>query len=257
MAVAVSVEDNIELEIKKSVSLSSKLVVPEEEATVTAKVLLAEAGPSSIHHPTSTKRKLEFSQEIPRYRRGYLWSDVPHNSVSPSALYTETAPPLPSPPQHLLNDPIIQASLLGAKHQIKVETPFNVDRLEAMLFDHPNQPFVKSVMTGLREGFWPLDDGDWSLEVEDQPPKNFISEDDDLEALRTYRDKEVLAGRWSGPLPTLLPGMKVSPMFVVWQKEKARVITDHSSSGLNDGIPRAGHQENPPWAILFNCLSLV
>jgi len=27
-------------------------------------------------------------------------------------------------------------------------------------------------------------------------------------------------------------------MFVVWQKDKARVITDHSASGLNDGIPR-------------------
>ena len=31
-------------------------------------------------------------------------------------------------------------------------------------------------------------------------------------------------------------------MFVVWQKEKPRVITDHKSSGLNDGIPKAeGH----------------
>lgn len=200
---------------------------------------LAEAGPSSIEPHTSTKRKNEDSQDIPRYRRGYLWSDAPHNSCSPSALFTETAIPLPSPPQHLINDPIIQASLRGAKSQIKVDTPFNVDRLEAMLHDHPNQPFVKSVMTGLREGFWPLDDGDWDLEVEDLPPKNFVSEIDDLTALRTYRDKEVKAGRWSGPLPTLLPAMKVSPMFVVWQKEKARVITDHSSSGINDGIPKA------------------
>jgi hypothetical protein len=28
-------------------------------------------------------------------------------------------------------------------------------------------------------------------------------------------------------------------MFVVWQNEKPRVVTDHSRSGINDGIPRA------------------
>lgn len=32
--------------------------------------------------------------------------------------------------------------------------------------------------------------------------------------------------------------MKSSPMFVVWQKQKPRVITDHAGSGLNDGISR-------------------
>jgi hypothetical protein len=36
--------------------------------------------------------------------------------------------------------------------------------------------------------------------------------------------------------------MKMSPMFVAWQKNKPRVITDHSASGLNDGIPRAEGQ---------------
>ncbi|KAK7440280.1 hypothetical protein VKT23_017222 [Stygiomarasmius scandens] len=32
--------------------------------------------------------------------------------------------------------------------------------------------------------------------------------------------------------------MKVSPMFVVWQKGKPRVITDHTGSGLNADIPK-------------------
>jgi hypothetical protein len=36
----------------------------------------------------------------------------------------------------------------------------------------------------------------------------------------------------------LLPGMKVSPMFVVWQHGKPHVVMDHSASGLNDGIPK-------------------
>ena len=32
--------------------------------------------------------------------------------------------------------------------------------------------------------------------------------------------------------------MKISPMFVVWQHEKPRVVTDHAASGLNDRILR-------------------
>jgi hypothetical protein len=32
--------------------------------------------------------------------------------------------------------------------------------------------------------------------------------------------------------------MKSSPMFVIWQNGKPRVVTDHASSGLNDGIPK-------------------
>lgn len=60
-----------------------------------------------------------------------------------------------------------------------------------------------------------------------------------MAAICTFRDKEVVAGQWSGPLPKtkLLPGGKISPMFVVWQHNKARVITNHTASGLNDYIP--------------------
>ncbi|KAJ7191129.1 hypothetical protein GGX14DRAFT_381437 [Mycena pura] len=177
---------------------------------------------------------------MPKFRRGFIWSSSPQNNISPAALYTETAPPLPSPPAHLLNNPAMQASLRAMKDHVKVETSFNVDRFENLLADHPNQPFVRSVMTGLREGFWPFHDGEYKAELE-MKGENFATDPADLEAIRAYRDKEVGAAHWSGPLPQneLLSGMKTSPMFVVWQKEKPRVITDHKSSGLNDGIPRA------------------
>ena len=33
--------------------------------------------------------------------------------------------------------------------------------------------------------------------------------------------------------------MKLSPIFVVWQRGKPRVVNDHSASGLNDCIPRS------------------
>jgi hypothetical protein len=125
------------------------------------------------------------------------------------------------------------------KDFIKVETPFNVDRFEMLLYDHPNQPFVKSVMNSLRYGFWPFDEGVW--EDDRDIIQNYSSSKIDIDAIRAFRDREVDACRWSDPLPsnTLLPGMKISPVFVVWQKGKARVVTDHSASGLNDFIPRS------------------
>ncbi|KIJ99243.1 hypothetical protein K443DRAFT_63230, partial [Laccaria amethystina LaAM-08-1] len=148
--------------------------------------------------------------------------------------------PLPSPPAHLLLDQKIQASLIAMRDHIKVDTPFNVNKLESMLADHPNQPFVQSVMTGLRNGFWPLDDGEWKVELE-EVIDNYSTDEGDLDAIRNFRDKERSANRWSDELSNLelLPGMKMSPMFVVWQNSKARVVTDHSGSGINDGIPKS------------------
>ncbi|KAF8348984.1 hypothetical protein F5887DRAFT_1071128 [Amanita rubescens] len=108
---------------------------------------------------------------------------------------------------------------------IEVKTPFDVDKLELMLTDHPNPTFVRSVMKGLREGFWPFDEGNWEAEV-GEIIDNYASEELDLNVIRAFHDKEISAKRWSQPLGSsnLLPGMKVSPMFVVWQ-EKPQAVT--------------------------------
>jgi hypothetical protein len=183
------------------------------------------------------KRKLGEEDDIPRFKRGFVWAGT-HRTTSPSALATETASPLPSPPQHLLDDPVILTALETYKDAIKVDTPFDVDRFEKLLASHPNRPFVKSVIKGLREGFWPLDEGDWKLEAE-EIIGNYSDDSRDLDAIRQFRDRELAASRWSEEVECGVPGTKVSPMFVVWQNEKPRVVTDHSASGLNDGIPRA------------------
>jgi hypothetical protein len=208
---------------------------------VTEQAEAALVGPKSINplDPlASRKRKAPELTDAPRFRRNFVWNPSASSNISPSALYTETAEPLPSPPQHLLNDPIIQAALDANKDFIKVETPFDVDKLENFLLDHPAPLFVRSVMNGLRYGFWPCDDGEWKIELE-EVIGNYSTEEPDLEAIRAFRDREQAMGRWSSELPELLPGMKTSPMFVVWQSEKPRVVTDHSSSGINDHIPRA------------------
>ena len=147
---------------------------------------------------------------------------------------------MPSPPSHLLNNPKIIAALHALDRYIDVDTPFNINKFELLLASHPNQPFVSSVMRSLREGFWPFDRGEWEDECSNVI-KNYASEDIDLDAIRQYRDREVEAKRWSGALPEdfiLLPGMKVSPLFIVWQKGKPRVIVDHSKSGINNGIDK-------------------
>ena len=236
---AVSVEDNIEPRKSARVTLLSKLAAEKELAQTTRKVEdLLQVGPRPLDQ--SLKRKRDEVVDIPRYRRRFVWSKSFPDTISPAAQSTVTAVPLPSPPQHLMEDPDIACTMKSLTGFVRVDTPFNVDRFEAVLHDHPNQPFVKSVVRGLREGFWPFEEGDWdqdNVEIF----SNFTKDESDIDAVRAFRDKEVLANRWSLPLTQseLLPGMKTSPMFVVWQKDKARVITDHSASGLNDGIPRS------------------
>lgn len=212
-----------------------------QHSAVAAKVEEARSqGPRSLRM-ARVKRPLDDSLSgEPRFRRGFIWDpDISSSPMSPSALDTESALPLPSPPQHLIDNPVYRTTLEALKGSIKVETPFNVDRFESLLHDHPNQLFVKSVMRGLREGFWPFSDGgDW-LSDEDDPLANYSSEEEDLETVRAFRDKEISAGRWSEAKHNkLLPGMKSSPLFVVWQKNKPRVVTDHSASGLNESIPK-------------------
>ena len=72
-------------------------------------------------------------------------------------------------------------------------------------------------MAGLRNGFWPFHGGEWKA-LQKEIEENFISEDRDFEALRAFRDKELSNDHWSPSLPhsTLLPGMKLSLMFVIW-----------------------------------------
>jgi len=112
----------------------------------------------------SIKQKAATPLDAPRFCRGFVWTNSSSDSFSPAALSTEMAVPLPSPPAHLLENPHVRSSLEAMKNYIKVDTPFNVDRFEALLCDHPNQPFVASVMKGLREGFWPFDESEWKTE---------------------------------------------------------------------------------------------
>jgi hypothetical protein len=233
MGCVASVELDTKQKTIRNAKLLSKLEEEKEELMTAERVRAAKEGPRSLE-PRGEKRKID-QVLVPKFRCGFAWGDSSTKNISPSALYTETAPPLPSVPDHLINDPVIQATIKQLGDHVKVETPFDIDKLESLLIDHPNPPLVHLAMRSLREGVWPLSDGEWKLEVE-EVTKNYPMDDADLDALRAFRDREQSMGRWSQEVDEMLPGMKISPMFVAWQHGKPRIITDHSASELNAEI---------------------
>jgi hypothetical protein len=151
MECAVNVEESIKLRTSRSAKLVSKFDRERELLLVQERALEAAEGPKSLGDSVSHKRKRPDDVTVPRYRHGYAWS-VSSLNTSPSALYSEHASPLPIIPQHLIDDSVIKAALVEAHDHIKVDTPFNVNCIQNMLSDHPNQPLIHSVMRGLREG---------------------------------------------------------------------------------------------------------
>jgi hypothetical protein len=180
----------------------------------------------------------------PKFLRHNLWTADNLPSARTVADWTETAAPLPSPPQSELDDPTVRKTIAENPHLFKIVTPINVDRFEQLLQDHPNPAFVSSVCRGLREGFWPWADThkegypvthDASL----PPPK------DPREAafLEDQRQEEIRKGRFSPSFgPDLLPGMYSMPIHAVPKPNSSelRMVTDQSVGefSLNSMIPR-------------------
>jgi hypothetical protein len=112
-----------------------------------------------------------------------------------------------------------------------------------LLTDHPNQPFVQSVLAGLREGFWPWaetpDDYPETFDATQHPPKN----ETERVFLIDQRDVEIKAARFSKPFGSeLLPGMNTVPVHSVPkpQSDMLRLVVDHSAGpfSLNSMIDR-------------------
>ncbi|THU92526.1 hypothetical protein K435DRAFT_800410 [Dendrothele bispora CBS 962.96] len=118
----------------------------DNELVTTERVLKTQLGTRTL---AGTKRKLDSSSSsssIPHFRRGY-------------------------------------STLHALKDYIKVDTPFDVNRLERLLFTHPNRPFVNSVLHSLREGFWPFYEAEWKDEMSQLSVENYSTDPADLEAI--------------------------------------------------------------------------
>ncbi|KAJ3710975.1 hypothetical protein C8R42DRAFT_690022 [Lentinula raphanica] len=94
------------------------------------------------------------SSFLPRFARGVGWRVGERVHGSRTIAYTEVDDPLPRPPPCEYNT-ISMETIQNHPELFHVPRVISTDRLEALLTRHPNQSFVKSVITGLREGFWP------------------------------------------------------------------------------------------------------
>ena len=135
------------------------------------------------------------------------------------AEWTEVAQLLPSIPKNESENTSIVSTLKSQPDLFDVSTPINVDNFERLLVQHPNPLFVKSVMNGLRYGFWPWADTqigiypDISDESLDDP-----ADPDKLKFICEQRDKEIKMGRFSRAFG--------SKQVAVVQKRAAVVRTD-------------------------------
>ena len=181
----------------------------------------------------------------PRYLRRTMWADPEVSSfISPTVCSTLTDDPLPRPPPEEFDNHDAVSTIECNPHLFRITTPIKVDRFEELIVGYPNRPFVESVCTSLRDGFWP-----WAhtqresypvmWDFSDRPPKT----EHEAGFLRDQRDLEIAAGRYSeGFGSELLPGMYSTPVHAVPKphSEKLRLVNDHSAGTfpLNSMIAR-------------------
>ncbi|KAF9007758.1 hypothetical protein BDZ89DRAFT_965477, partial [Hymenopellis radicata] len=123
-------------------------------------------------------------------------------------------------------------------HLFHVGTPINVDRLESLLTIHPNQPFCASVMTALREGFWPWADTRPTDEYPitwDNAWATFPSTAE-RDFVNNQCEEEVELKRHSPAFgPDLLPGMYSTPNIAVPKphSEDLRMVANQSAGDFS------------------------
>ncbi|KAJ3504145.1 hypothetical protein NLJ89_g8094 [Agrocybe chaxingu] len=161
---------------------------------------------------------------------------------STTAEWTETADPLPRPPVSALSDPVVAKTIQDNPHLFKIVSPIKVDIFESYLSDHPNQPFVQSIIMGLREGFWPwADTCKAGYPTINDCSKASPKDEGKAAFLKNQLKIELEKDRFSPSFgKDLLPGMYSMPIFAVPKPDISdyRLITDqsHGPHSLNSMI---------------------
>ena len=177
----------------------------------------------------------------PKFARDLIWGSI-DGTISPAAQYSLSAEPLPRPPPFELNNKAASKTIRDNPDLFKITCNINIKKFTELLEDHPNQPFVQSVLVGLREGFWPWADPQDAYPVTHNKPQHPPRNDRHHDFMLSQRDKKMRAERFSQPFDTLLPGMNVVPVHVVPKPpdDKLRLVVDHSAGlySLNSMIDR-------------------
>lgn len=170
----------------------------------------------------------------PTFQRGLLWS-LEEVGQSPTAQSTLNDKPFPRPPRREMR-PEVQDTIKRHPDLFKIVTPINVEAFKTLLRNHPNQPFVKSIVLGLKEGFWPFANTNpkgasypLTHDASKRPPRTREIGQFLIDQCKT----EIECERYSEPFGTaLLPGMYSMPIHAVPKPgpSKYRLVVDHSAS---------------------------
>ncbi|KAG1904348.1 uncharacterized protein F5891DRAFT_1184557 [Suillus fuscotomentosus] len=168
------------------------------------------------------------------FRRWMIWGEE-SGILSGTALWTETADPLPRPPPSEFENVPALTTIANNPDLFQVSTPINIDWFETILTqaNHPNPPFVRSVCQGLREGFWPWADTQYGTypvtwDIPSPTPSSSLERD----FLHSQILKEESVGRYSRNFePNLLAAMYSMPIHAV-PKEGGKfcLVTNHSAA---------------------------
>ena len=174
--------------------------------------------------------------EKPKQVCEFLWEQG-EEDMGPTVLYSLMAKLLPRPPVAALRDDVRTKIILDHPELFKITFLIDDNTFENMLADHPNQPFIQSVLVGIHKGFWPFADT-----TKDRYPKTWdrssrpLKTDDKRNFLTSQVQIEVKVGRFSPSFGTnLLPGM-YSPLVHVVPKpdlDTLCLVVNHSTGDNN------------------------
>jgi hypothetical protein len=180
----------------------------------------------------------DFTPKRPKSLERSVWTNVQDSPMfSPTACCTMTDDPLPRPLADEYDNLDAVSTIRDHPQLFQIVTPIEVNKFEELLATHPNQAFVQSVCTSLRDGFWPwakTQKGEYPVtwDFSDRPPKT----EREAAFLREQRDIELGEKRYSEGFGTeLLPGMYSTPIHAVPKprSEKLRLVNDHSAGSYS------------------------
>ena len=162
-----------------------------------------------------------------------------------SAYSTLTAAPVPSVPKNELENKVALKTISENPDLFGVVSPIKADVFKKQLADHPNKSYVKSVVRGLKDGFWPwADTSNLPTTYDGSRQRSPITSKEKANFIKQQSEDEINLGRWSQPFGNqLLPGMHSSPIGAVPKSTpgKFRLIVDQSRgpNSLNSAISKS------------------
>ena len=166
----------------------------------------------------------------PKFARDLIWGSTA-DAISPAARYSILADPLPRPPPSELNNVVAGNTICDHPELFKITCNININHFAELLEEHPNQPFVQSVLVGLREGFWPWVESQDGYPITHDELQHLPRGNRHRDFLLSQWDKEVTAERFSQPSDTLLLGMNIVPVHIVPKplNDKLCLVVNHSA----------------------------